>query len=205
MRHRGHAPGHVALCRRRRSPRARRSRAWSSSVRTRPSGSSSLTDWITTGTAIRKMIRSTSMTSTSGVVLMSDIGVCLRRNLRQRSSPLRAILSSLSSPTRQSAPGGCRGRATARGPGMSHQLRGLHAAGLAGRGRAVGRRGGLGRRSLGRQRPCDGRANRAVRRQEAEHVVREGRQVLLRSSCCDAAASCRQAPPEPRRRDRARS
>jgi hypothetical protein len=30
---------------------------------------------MTTGTVIRKMIRSTSMTSTSGVVLMSDIGV----------------------------------------------------------------------------------------------------------------------------------
>ena len=33
------------------------------------------TDWMTTGTVIRKMMSSTSMTSTSGVVLMSDIGV----------------------------------------------------------------------------------------------------------------------------------
>jgi hypothetical protein len=30
--------------------------------------------WTTTGTVMRKMMRSTSMTSTSGVVLMSDIG-----------------------------------------------------------------------------------------------------------------------------------
>src|SRR3546814_12665846 len=41
----------------------------------RTSGSLTGTDWITTGTAIRKMMRSTSMTSTSGVVLMSDTGV----------------------------------------------------------------------------------------------------------------------------------
>jgi hypothetical protein len=32
------------------------------------------TVWIATGTAMRKMISSTSITSTSGVVLMSDIG-----------------------------------------------------------------------------------------------------------------------------------
>src|SRR5438270_2336833 len=31
--------------------------------------------WTTTGTVMRKMMSSTSMTSTSGVVLMSDIGV----------------------------------------------------------------------------------------------------------------------------------
>src|SRR5437763_8748387 len=31
-------------------------------------------DWTTTGTVMRKMMSSTSMTSTSGVVLMSDIG-----------------------------------------------------------------------------------------------------------------------------------
>ena len=31
--------------------------------------------WIATGTAMRKMIRSTNITSTSGVVLMSDMGV----------------------------------------------------------------------------------------------------------------------------------
>ena len=32
------------------------------------------TVWMTTGTVIRKMMSNTSMTSTSGVVLMSDIG-----------------------------------------------------------------------------------------------------------------------------------
>ncbi len=99
----------------------------------------SFTVWITTGTVIRKMMRSTSITSTSGVVLMSDMGSVFTAPA-QRSSPLRAY------PILQSS-----SRRSRRGTAQSGECAVPSYSGSLSARRGAGRRGrsGLGGSSLG--------------------------------------------------------
>ena len=125
---------------------------------------------MTTGTVIRKMIRSTSITSVSG----DDVDVGHRRRLRRLLDycvlPYGGSLSSNSatrSPARRA--GRTPRRLTWRSSACRHRL------GSARR-LAAARRAAPPRRRAGP--PADARLHRAVRHQVAVQVVREGREVL---------------------------
>src|SRR5687768_13491451 len=112
-------------------------------------------DLMATGTAIRKMIRSTSITSTRGVVLISDIGL----------SPLVPAEIAIAVVLSQYCLKGGRARMPMPAPHVPRAGSGL--------GGADRRRGGRARGLLGRSRGHHRRLHGAARGDVGEHVGRE--------------------------------